>query len=200
VGSASPLHAATGRLQAQPRVGTSGRRQPRWRVPPGGERECAVPSASANYLTLLRTSGAATFFLPAAVGLLGIARTGIGIVWLVHARTGAYAAAGLVTGGFSVADAVAGPRIGRLVDRFGQARVLPGALGAQAGAVALLLVGAVADLVAGVPVGAHFPSSVPCPPVAGPRCCPANGLPRRPPPSPWRPSPTACPTWPARLW
>ncbi|MEV5778953.1 MFS transporter [Streptomyces antimycoticus] len=114
-------------------------------------------SASANYRTLLRTSGAAAFFLPSVVGRLGIAMTGIGIVWLVHARTGSYAAAGLVTGGFAIADAVAGPQIGRLADRFGQARVLPGALGAHAGAVALLLAGAVPDLVAGVLVGATLP-------------------------------------------
>jgi len=116
-----------------------------------------VHSASANYRTLLRTSGAAAFFLPAAVGRLGIAMTGIGIVWLVHARTGSYAAAGLVTGGFAVADAVAGPQLGRLVDRFGQARVLPCALGAHAGAVALLFTAAVPDLVAGVLVGATLP-------------------------------------------
>ncbi|WP_406498451.1 MFS transporter [Streptomyces sp. NBC_01604] len=116
-----------------------------------------MPSASANYRTLLRTSGAAAFFLPAAAGRLGIAMTGIGIVWLVHARTGSYAAAGLVTGGFAVADAVAGPQLARLVDRFGQARVLPWALGAHAGAVALLLAGAVPDLVAGVLVGATLP-------------------------------------------
>lgn len=83
--------------------------------------------------------------------------TGIGIVWLVHARTDSYAAAGLVTGAFAVADAVAGPQIGRLVDRFGQARVLPCALGAHAGAVALLLAGAVPDPVAGVLVGATLP-------------------------------------------
>ncbi|WP_405918252.1 MFS transporter [Streptomyces sp. NBC_00728] len=116
-----------------------------------------MPSASANYRTLLRTSGAAAFFLPATVGRLGIAMTGIGIVWLVHARTGSYAAAGLVTGGFAVADAVAGPQLGRLVDRFGQARVLPCVLVAHAGAVASLLVGAVPDLVAGVFVGATLP-------------------------------------------
>ncbi|MEU4097612.1 MFS transporter [Streptomyces sp. NPDC026673] len=116
-----------------------------------------MPSASANYRNLLRTSGAAAFFLPAAVGRLGIAMTGIGIVWLVHARTGSYAAAGLVIGGFAVADAVAGPQLGRLADRFGQARVLYCALGAHAGAVALLLAGAVPDVIAGVLVGATLP-------------------------------------------
>lgn len=83
--------------------------------------------------------------------------TGIGLVWLVHARTGSYAAAGLVTGGFAVADAAAGPQLGRLADRFGQTRVLPCALGAHAGAVALLLAGTVPDPLAGVLVGATLP-------------------------------------------
>ncbi|MFF8929979.1 MFS transporter [Streptomyces longwoodensis] len=116
-----------------------------------------MPSAPANYRILLRTPGAAAFFLPAAVGRLGIAMTGIGLVWLVHARTGSYAAAGVVTGGFAAADAGMGPQLGRLVDRYGQTRVLPCALVAHAAAVALLLTGAAPDLVAGVLVGATLP-------------------------------------------
>ncbi|MEU5663911.1 MFS transporter [Streptomyces longwoodensis] len=116
-----------------------------------------MPSAPANYRILLRTPGAAAFYLPAAVGRLGIAMTGIGLVWLMHARTGSYAAAGVVTGGFAVADAVMGPQLGRLVDRYGQTRVLPCALVAHAAAVALLLTGAAPDLVAGVLVGATLP-------------------------------------------
>ncbi len=87
----------------------------------------------------LRTPGAAAFFLSAAVGRVGIAMTGLGIVWLVHARTGSYTTAGLVTGGFAVAEAAAGPQLARLVDRFGQSRVLPPALLAHAAAVAALL-------------------------------------------------------------
>jgi MFS family permease len=95
--------------------------------------------SSATYRTLLRIPGAAAFFLTAAVGRVGIAMTGLGIVWLVHARTGSYATAGLVTGGFAVAEAVAGPQLARLADRFGQTRVLPPALLAHAAAVATLL-------------------------------------------------------------
>jgi len=95
--------------------------------------------SSATYSTLLRTHGAASFFLTAAVGRVGIAMTSLGIVWLVHARTGSYAMAGLVTGGFAVAEAVAGPQLARLADRFGQTRVLPPALLAHAGAVTALL-------------------------------------------------------------
>ena len=95
--------------------------------------------SSATYRTLLRAPGAAAFFLTAAVGRVGIAMTSLGIVWLVHARTGSYATAGLVTGGFAVAEAVAGPQLARLADRFGQTRVLPPALLAHAGAVTALL-------------------------------------------------------------
>ena len=95
--------------------------------------------SSATYRTLLRAPGAAAFFLTAAVGRVGIAMTSLGIVWLVHARTGSYATAGLVTGGFAVAEAVAGPQLARLIDRFGQTRVLPPALLAHAAAVAALL-------------------------------------------------------------
>jgi hypothetical protein len=95
--------------------------------------------SSATYRTLLRAPGAAAFFLTAAVGRVGIAMTSLGIVWLVHARTGSYATAGLVTGGFAVAEAVAGPQLARLIDRFGQTRVLPPVLLAHAAAVAALL-------------------------------------------------------------
>ena len=95
--------------------------------------------SSATYRTLLRAPGSAAFFLPAAAGRVGIAMTSLGIVWLVHARTGSYVTAGLVTGGFAVAEAVAGPQTARLADRFGQTRVLPPALLAHAVAVATLL-------------------------------------------------------------
>jgi MFS family permease len=95
--------------------------------------------SSATYRTLLRAPGAAAFFLTAAAGRFGIAMTSLGIVWLVHARTGSYATAGLVTGGFAVAEAMAGPQLARLTDRFGQTRVLPPTLLAHAAAVATLL-------------------------------------------------------------
>src|SRR5579859_7453179 len=92
-----------------------------------------------SYRALLRAPGTAAFFLTATAGRVGIAMTSLGIVWLVHARTGSYATAGLVTGGFAVAEAVAGPQLARLIDRYGQSRVLPPALLAHAAAVAALL-------------------------------------------------------------
>jgi len=95
--------------------------------------------SSSTYGTLLRTPGAAAFFFTATVGRVGIAMTGLGLVWLVHGRTGSYTAAGLVTGSFAVAEAVVGPQVARLVDRLGQTRVLPPLLLAHAAAVAVLL-------------------------------------------------------------
>ncbi|MFI5976096.1 MFS transporter [Streptomyces sp. NPDC051452] len=94
---------------------------------------------SANYRSLLRTPGAAAFFLPASLGRVGIAMTSLGIVWLVHSHTGTFAAAGLVGGAFAVTEALGAPQVARLVDRFGQTRVLPPALHAHALAVAALV-------------------------------------------------------------
>ncbi|MDQ0791828.1 MFS transporter [Streptomyces sp. B1I3] len=119
--------------------------------------------SSATYHTLLRTPGAAAFFLTATAGRLGIAMTGLGIIWLVHGRTGSYAVAGLVTGGFSVTEALVGPQLARLVDHFGQTRVLPPVLLAHSAAVLSLLT-LVADArpiwlmtAAGASVGATIP-------------------------------------------
>ncbi|MFC8130667.1 MFS transporter [Streptomyces sp. NPDC057302] len=95
--------------------------------------------SSATYRTLLRTPGAAAFFLTATVGRVGIAMTSLGIIWLVHGRTDSYAVAGLVTGGFAVAEALVGPQLARLIDRFGQTRVLPPVLLAHTTAVVSLL-------------------------------------------------------------
>ncbi|MFZ3555825.1 MFS transporter [Streptomyces sp. BH055] len=96
--------------------------------------------ARPGYRGLLRVQGAAAFFFTAAVGRIGIAMTGLGLVWLVHHRTGSYAVGGLVTGAFAVAEALAGPQLARLIDRFGQVRVLPPAVLAHAAAVGALLV------------------------------------------------------------
>lgn len=136
-GHASLLHAGTGRFQAMPRVGPSGRRRP-CAVRPAGQRKRSAVS-SATYRTLLRIPGAAAFFLTATTGRLSIAMSSLGIMWLVHNRTGSYAVAGLVTGRFAVSEATSGPQLARLIDRFGQTPVLPPVLLAHAAAVVTLL-------------------------------------------------------------
>ena len=98
-----------------------------------------MSSTVSGYRPLLRTPGAAVFFLTAAVGRVGIAMTGLSLLWLLHARTGSYGTAGLATASFALAEALIGPHLARLVDRFGQTRVLPWCLLAHGAAIAGVL-------------------------------------------------------------
>jgi MFS family permease len=98
-----------------------------------------MSSAGSGYSSLLRIPGAAGFFSIAAVGRVGIAMTGLSLVWLVHARTGSYGAAGLTAAGFALAEALIGPQAARLIDKFGQTRVLPFSLLAHGIAIACVL-------------------------------------------------------------
>lgn len=119
--------------------------------------------STATYRILLRSPGAAAFFFTACLGRVGIAMTSLGIVWLVHAESGSYATAGLVTGGFAVAEGLVGPQVARLIDRYGQTAVLPPVLAVHAaGVVTLVILVAghtpVAVMVAGgVAAGATIP-------------------------------------------
>ena len=115
--------------------------------------------AATGYRPLLRTPGAAAFFLTAAVGRVGIAMTGLGLVWLLHARTGSYGTAGLTAAGFSLAEALIGPNLARLVDRFGQSRVLPFSLIAHGAAIAGVLASTTpaASIIAATCAGAVVP-------------------------------------------
>jgi len=118
-----------------------------------------MPRAATGYRSLLRTPGAAAFFLTAAAGRVGIAMTGLGLVWLLHARTGSYGTAGLAAAGFALAEALIGPHLARLIDRFGQTRVLPFCLLAHAAAIAAVLTSttAAAQIAAATCAGAVVP-------------------------------------------
>lgn len=106
---------------------------------PRDRRRQLRQQAPSGYRLALRTPGALKFYLAAAPARIGIAMTGLGIVWLVHGSTGSYAVAGAVTGGFAVAEAVGGPQVARLIDRFGQPRMLPITLLLHATAMGLLI-------------------------------------------------------------
>lgn len=116
-----------------------------------------------SYRSALQTPGATASFLAAAPARVGMAMGGLGSVWLVHAETGSFEVAGLVTGSFAVAETLMGPQTARLMDRFGQPRVLVALLCAHAGAiaalVALTLTGAppVPLMAAGLAAGATIP-------------------------------------------
>lgn len=115
--------------------------------------------AATGYRSLLRTPGAAAFFLAAAAGRVGIAMTGLGLIWLMHARTGSYGTAGLAAAGFALAEALIGPQLARLIDRFGQTRVLPFCLLAHGAAIACVLASttAAAEIAAATCAGAVVP-------------------------------------------
>jgi predicted MFS family arabinose efflux permease len=122
-------------------------------------KDTLMPRAATGYRSLLRTPGAAAFFLAAATGRVGIAMTGLGLVWLLHARTGSYGTAGLAAAGFALAEALIGPHLARLIDRFGQTRVLPFCLLAHAAAIAGVLASttAAAQIAAATCAGAVVP-------------------------------------------
>jgi hypothetical protein len=90
-------------------------------------------------LALLKIPGAAGFFVAASVGRVGVAATGLGLIWLVAQTSGSFAAAGMVVGAFAVAEALVGPQVARLIDRYGQSRVLPWLLTAHAAVMAALV-------------------------------------------------------------
>ncbi len=78
----------------------------------------------APYARILRHPKAARFSAAAFIARLPIAMVGLGIVLLVSAVTGSYGEAGLVAAAFSVSAAFLNPVGSRLVDRWGQLRVV----------------------------------------------------------------------------
>jgi predicted MFS family arabinose efflux permease len=76
------------------------------------------------YRDLLATPGGLRLSASAFVARLPIAMVGLGIVLLVVAETGSYARAGAFAATFALVNACAAPAVARLIDRFGQRRVL----------------------------------------------------------------------------
>src|SRR5919107_5547386 len=71
---------------------------------------------------------------------LPIAMVGIGIVLMISSLTGSYGLAGRVSAVYVIANALCGPRIARVVDRHGQARVMRPAIAVSTlGLLALVL-------------------------------------------------------------
>ncbi|WP_052129236.1 hypothetical protein [Clavibacter michiganensis] len=85
----------------------------------------SVRSPAAGYGRVLALPGARGFFVAAVVARLGVAMTGLGLLFSVQHASGSYAVSGAATGVFAAAEAVAGPQVARLVDRWGQGATLP---------------------------------------------------------------------------
>jgi len=77
-----------------------------------------------TYRDVLAHPGALVFSLTGLVARLPISMAGLGIVLLVEGATGSYGTAGSVSAAYMVTNAVLAILQGRLLDRFGQPRVL----------------------------------------------------------------------------
>ncbi|CAM3870124.1 Major facilitator superfamily MFS_1 [Pseudomonas reidholzensis] len=79
------------------------------------------------YRVLFRVPGAWGFSLAGLVARLALPMTGIGLIILLSQVYGSYALAGAVSATFVLTYALLSPQVSRLVDRYGQRRVLPAA-------------------------------------------------------------------------
>ena len=105
-----------------------------------------------SYRRILGHPGALRFSMAGLFARLPISMVGLGIVLLVSAATGRYGVAGAVSAAYMFANAGLAILQGRLLDRFGQGRVLAVACLAFGAAVALLVVAVQADW----PVGTTY--------------------------------------------
>lgn len=115
------------------------------------------------YRSLLSTPHARGFVIAGFLGRMPIAMLGLGTVLLVAAVSGSYALAGAVSATTAISQAIVAPQLGRLVDRFGQRRVLIPSLAVHSGGLCALILcaqfGAPAwtYFLAAVPTGGAFP-------------------------------------------
>ncbi|HEY2624788.1 MAG TPA: MFS transporter [Dyella sp.] len=92
------------------------------------------------YLDLFKAPGTKAFALAGMIARMPISMTGIGIITMLSQVKGSYGLAGSVAATFALSCAILAPQISRMVDHFGQGRVLPVAAGLSAlGMLSLLL-------------------------------------------------------------
>ena len=108
----------------------------------------SVRTMLGNYRRALEIPGAWQFSATGLVARLPIAMVGLGILLLVKGQTGSFAAAGLLSASFQLPAAFGAILTSRLIDRVGQARLLPW----LAAANALLLISFVLTVQAGLPL------------------------------------------------
>ncbi len=92
------------------------------------------------YRRLLATPGGRVFSTAGFVARMPIAMIGLGIVLLVVSRGGRYGTAGALSATFAVVNAFATPAVSRLVDRFGQRRILTPAIAVGATGVLIFVI------------------------------------------------------------
>ncbi|HEY6581341.1 MAG TPA: MFS transporter, partial [Rubrobacter sp.] len=93
-----------------------------------------------TYRSLLSIPHARAFVIAGFVARLSISMRALGAVLMVSQLTGSYGLAGAVAAAALLGEAFAAPRLGRLVDRYGQRRTLLVCLAVHtAGTLALVL-------------------------------------------------------------
>jgi len=91
------------------------------------------------YRAIFQVPGSLAFSCAALVGRMAMALTGLGIISMLSQMHGEYTLAGAVAATFALAMALIGPQVSRLVDRYGQSKVLPVAAGISATAMLALV-------------------------------------------------------------
>ncbi|MGI5378779.1 MFS transporter [Streptomyces sp. CA-251387] len=91
------------------------------------------------YRALFTAPGTKGFTAAGFLGRMPLSMMGIGVVTMVSQLTGRYGLAGALSATIALAAAVAGPQVSRLVDQYGQRRVLRPATLVSLAAGALLL-------------------------------------------------------------
>ncbi|MDX3538047.1 MFS transporter [Streptomyces sp. MB09-01] len=95
------------------------------------------------YRAIFAAPGTKGFSAAGLIGRLPISMVGVGILTMISEITGRYAMASALTGTLALAAAVIGPQVSRLVDQYGQRRVLrPATLVSVAAVTGLLLAAA----------------------------------------------------------
>lgn len=91
------------------------------------------------YQALFNAPGSRAFVLAGMVARMPISMTGIGLITMLSQLQGGYGLAGSVAATFALATAFCAPQVSRMVDRFGQGRVLPVSALVGGGGLLLLL-------------------------------------------------------------
>jgi MFS family permease len=102
-----------------------------------GQEAPAAPGL-VRFRNTLRTPGALAFAIPGVIGRMPMAMLSLSVVLLLTSVTGSYGIAGAVSASGALLYAIVTPRVARLADRHGQARVLRPQVTVFAAAIAAL--------------------------------------------------------------
>jgi MFS family permease len=98
-----------------------------------------------KYVSVLRVPGAARFSVTGFIGRFQMSMIGLGAVLLLQHERGSYAIAGAVSAIYALSMAVISPQVSRLIDAWGQRKVVPIQLFVHLPAMAVLILLAMND-------------------------------------------------------